>query len=340
LFGFLEAARAGVTTVVDHHASQGTVAGSLDEVARAARDVGLRVATCFEVSDRHGPEVARAGLDENARFARAVAEDPRPRGGAPTLGATLGLHAAFTLEDATLERAAALVEELGLPGVHVHVAEDRADPEDALARAGVRTVTRLERAGLLGPGTLAIHAIHVDDAELAQLAGSGAIVVTNPSSNLNNAVGRADIGRLRTAGVQVAVGTDGMMGDVLHEAVQAYLVRRDLTGDPRLGRDDVEALLGGNRRIAAAMLGGARLGVLEAGGPADFCVYDYDPFTPLDAGNLIDHVIFGGLGARARTVVCGGRVVLRAGRPPDLDLPALSARARDAARAMWGRRST
>jgi len=80
--------------------------------------------------------------------------------------------------------------------------------------------------------------------------------------------------------------------------------------------------------------------VLEAGGPADFCVYDYDPFTPLDAGNLIDHVIFGGLGARARTVVCGGRVVLRAGRPPDLDLPALSARARDAARAMWGRRST
>lgn len=338
LLGLLEHVRAGVTTVIDHHASQGAIEGSLDQVDRAAAELGLRVATCFETTDRHGPEVARRGLTENVRFAAAVRADPRPAGGVPTRGATLGLHASLTLEPATLERARALVEEHRLPGVHVHVAEDKGDPEDALRRDGVRTVTRLHRAGLLGPGTIAAHAIWVDEAELALLASSRTLVVTNPSSNLNNAVGRCDVGRLRAAGVTVAIGSDGMTGDVLHEAAQAYLVRRDGAHDPRVGRDDVAALLEGARAVAGVFFPGAGLGTLRAGGPADFAVYDYEPWTPLEAGNLLDHIIYGGLGARPRTVVAAGRVVMDQGVFPGLDLPALSARARQAARAMWGRR--
>lgn len=340
LLGLLECVRGGVTTVIDHHASQTAIEGSLDDVDRAAAELGLRVATCFETTDRHGPEVARRGLDENLRFAAAVRADPRPRGGVATRAATLGLHASMTLEAKTLERARELVAEHHLPGVHVHVAEDEADPADALSRDGVRTVTRLHRAGLLGPGTIAAHAIHVEADEVALLAESRTLVVTNPSSNLNNAVGRCDVGRLRAAGVRVAIGSDGMTGDVLHEAAQAYLVRRDGARDPRVGRDDVAALLEGAREVAEVFFPGARLGTLRRGGPADLAIYDYVPWTPLDAGNLLDHIIYGGLGARPRTVVVGGRVVMDEGRFPGIDLAAVSARARAAARGMWERRAT
>lgn len=336
--GLLECVRAGVTTVIDHHASQGFVEGSLDALAQAADEVGVRLSTCFEVTDRDGPEVAAAGLEENARFARAVRDDPRPRGGVATRAATLGLHASFTLEDPTLERALELLDGEGLPGVHVHVAEDRADPLDAIARCGGRTVERLRRAELLRPGTICAHAIWVDDGELKILADSGAIVAINPASNMNNGVGRADVARLRQAGVRVAVGSDGMSGDVLGQLGLAFLAQRDLARDPRVGWEEATALLAGNRAAADVFFPGAGLGTLRVGGPADLAVLDYVPWTPLDGDNLLGHLLYGELGARVRTVVCGGRVVLRDGRFPDLDLPALSARAREGARSLWRRR--
>lgn len=337
-FGLLECVRAGVTTVVDHHASEGAIAGSLEAVARAADDVGVRLCTCFEVTDRDGPAVARAGLEENVRFARAARADPRARGGAPTLAATFGLHASFTCEDGTLRAAHDLVEREHLPGVHIHVAEDEADEEDALRRAGVRTIQRLDRFGLLGPGSVFAHCVWADDAEVARLAETRTVVVTNPSSNMNNGVGRLDLARLRESGVRVALGSDGMTGDVLHELAQAYVVRRDAARDPRVGGDDAAALLSGTREVADLFFPGGGLGRLAPGGPADLAVLDYDPWTPLDGGNLLWHLLYGGLGAKVRTVVVGGRVVLDDGAVPGHDLPALAARAREAAVGMWRRR--
>lgn len=337
-FGLLECVRAGVTTVIDHHASEGAVAGSLEAVARAAEDVGVRLCTCFEVTDRDGPAVAKAGLEENVRFARAVRQDARPRGGVPTLAAAFGLHASFTCEDGTLRAARDLVEQEQLPGVHVHVAEDKADEEDALRRAGVRTVERLHRFGLTGPGSVFGHCVWADEAELARLAETRTLVVTNPSSNLNNGVGRLDLGRLRKAGVRVALGSDGMTGDVLHELAQAYVLRRDAARDPRVGGDDAAALLSGTREVADLFFGRG-LGKLAVGGPADLAVLDYDPWTPLEGGNLLWHILYGGLGAKVRTVVVGGRAVLEDGAVPGHDLAALAARAREAAVGMWGRRN-
>lgn len=338
LFGLMESARAGVTTVVDHHASQGWVRGSLSAVARAARDLGLRLSTCFEVTDRDGPEVATAGLEENLAFANEVEGGPS-LGGVPQLAASLGLHASFTLDEGTLARAAKLLEESNLPGVHVHLSEDRADAYDSLRRCGVRPTERLDGHGLLGPGSLTIHGLWVDDAEAALLAERGCVVVTNPSSNMNNGVGRCDLARLRAAGVRMAVGTDGMSGDVLSSLALAYFARRDSAGDTRVGWDDALALLAGNRAVGEVFFPGAQLGTLRAGGPADLVVLDYLPFTPLDAENLLGHVLYGELAHRTRDVICGGRYVLREGRFPQLgDLTELSDRARRAAQALWDRR--
>lgn len=340
LFGLMESARAGVTTVVDHHASQGWVRGSLEAVSRAARDLGLRLSTCFEVSDRDGPAVAAAGLEENAAFAASLAGGPS-LGGVPQVAASLGLHASFTLEDETLERAASLLSESDpLAGVHVHLSEDRADAYDSLRRCGLRPTERLDRFGLLGPGSLTIHGLYVDDAEAALLAERECLLVTNPSSNMNNGVGRCDLARLRAAGVRVGVGTDGMSGDVLSSLALAYFARRDSARDTRVGWDDAQALLAGNQAVAEVFWPGARLGTLRVGGPADLVVLDYLPYTPLDAENLLGHVLYGELSARTRDVICGGRYVLREGRFPQLgsSLSELSQRAQAAARALWDRR--
>src|SRR6185312_5775941 len=115
-----EAAKAGCTTLVDHHASPGrggnAVDGSLDLVAAAVAEVGLRAVVCYEVTDRNGPDEARAGVRENDRFLARVRREP-PR----LVRAMVGAHAAFTLSDATAE-ALADVARRHRAGVHIHVA--------------------------------------------------------------------------------------------------------------------------------------------------------------------------------------------------------------------------
>src|SRR5262245_46802107 len=116
LLGATEALMSGTTAIVDHHESPNAIEGSLDVIADACEEVGVRVVCAYGVTDRHGPDGAGRGLEENERFIR--------RGGR----GLVGIHAAFTCTDATLEAAAGLAADLGV-GVHVHVAEGRVDAD-------------------------------------------------------------------------------------------------------------------------------------------------------------------------------------------------------------------
>jgi len=198
MLGALEALESGTTTIVDHHESPNAIEGSLSVIADACAAVGVRATLAYGVTDRHGPDGARRGLLENERFVRAGG-----RG-------MVGVHAAFTCSDETLEAAAALAKELGV-GVHIHVAEGEVD-----RAAG----WRLE--SLAAPDWLLVHCVHLD----RDLPGT---VVHNPRSNMNNAVGYARPARRSNP---VVLGTDGIGGDMLEEFRLAYA---------RLREDDVEA---------------------------------------------------------------------------------------------------
>src|SRR4051794_224080 len=156
--GALEALESGTTALVDHHSSPNAIEGSLDVIAGACTEVGVRVACCYEVTDRNGLDGAKAGLAENERFLRA--------GGRGYVSA----HACFTLSDDTLDAVCGLADDLGT-GVHIHVAEAEDD-----AAAGERLEGRARDSWLLA------HAVHLDRV----LPGT---VLHNPRSNLNNAVG-------------------------------------------------------------------------------------------------------------------------------------------------------
>src|SRR4051794_1832761 len=160
LVGAIEAAKVGCTTLVDHHASPGraggAVDGSLDLVAGAIAQVGLRGIVCYEVTDRNGADEARAGVRENDRFLARVRQEP-PR----LVRAMVGAHAAFTLSDATAE-AIAEVAHRHRAGVHIHVAEDGVDK----VKDGQSTVAWLQARGLVDERSLLAHCVHVDDADV------------------------------------------------------------------------------------------------------------------------------------------------------------------------------
>ena len=200
MLGAVEALQAGCTAIVDHHESPGAIEGSLSVIAGACAEVGVRVVCAYGVTDRHGPDGARRGLEENERFLRAGG-----RG-------MVGVHAAFTCTDATLEAAAGLAADLGV-GVHVHVAEGT----DDLA-AGARL------APLARPSWLLAHCVHLD----RDLPGT---IAHNPRSNMNNGVGYA---RPAARPNPVVLGTDGIGADMLEEVRLAYARHRedDLSASP------------------------------------------------------------------------------------------------------------
>ncbi|HOX45072.1 MAG TPA: putative aminohydrolase SsnA [Myxococcota bacterium] len=324
----LDALRAGVTTVLDHHASPRAIDGSLDVLAEAAQRLGVRFSTCYEVSDRDGPEAFRAGLAENLRFARRVK-------GEPMLAAMFGLHASFTLSDESL-RACADAARGATLACHVHVAEAASDAADARRRGAAGPLARLAALGALPPGSLAVHCVHTHMDEWALLRRADGYAVHNPQSNMNNAVGAAPVEAMQAAGVRVGLGTDGMQADVRQDARAAFLLMHHRTADPRTAWGELGGLLAVNRELASRLFG-VRLGALEPGAAADVVVYEHHPPTPLDAGNFLGHLLFGLYQVPARDVVVGGRVRLRAGEAPGVDPAALAARARALAVELWRR---
>jgi putative selenium metabolism protein SsnA len=329
----LEAVRKGTTTLIDHHASPGAVRGSLDALAEAVGASGLRACLCYEVSDRDGAGVAREGIDENAAFVRRVqGEDD------PLLRALFGLHASFTVGDETLERAAREARELGV-GCHVHAAEALADQEHCLAAHGQRVVERLASRGVLGPRSIAAHCVHVDEREIDVLAATGTAVVHNPQSNLNNAVGVADVVGMVARGVLVGLGTDAMTVHMPEELRVALWSQHHAREDPSVGFvETVSALTSGNACIAGRLWPGLGLGTLSEGGAADLILVDYDPPTPLTVETFPGHLVFGVSQATVETTVVGGRVLMERRRLClDLDEAEVAAKAREAAARLWDR---
>ena len=329
LAGGMEALLAGTTTLIDHHASPAAVDGSLDIVAAALAELGIRSVLCYETSDRDGPEVARDGLAENARFLAASAGRERPlaRG-------MVGAHASFTLSDATLAACADLARTQRV-GLHIHVAEDAADQRDAAARCGLRVVARLTDAEALDERSLLAHGVHLDADEIELVRAARATVVHNARSNMNNAVGRASLAAL---GDRVALGTDGIGADMFEEGRAAYFRRRE--EDLETGMTWPLDRLAEGTRVAGEAFDEPLLGHLVPGAPADVVILRYPAVTPVDASTLAAHWLFGIGAGTVRDVFVGGDPVVRDGRPVRVDPDALAAGTREGATRLWRRLET
>lgn len=332
LVALLDSIRHGTTTIIDHHASPHAVAGSLDEIARAVTETGLRACLCYEVSDRDGADIAKQGLAENFRFIRQCRRQNDPH-----IKALFGLHASFTISDSTMEKAAVLGHELNT-GFHIHVAEAQSDQDWTKRHCRKRVVERLNRFGILGPQSIAAHCIHINRREMDLLAETRTAVVHNPQSNMNNAVGTADVIELTRRGALVGLGTDAMTTNMLEELRVALWAQHLRAANPSAGfAEATKALLVNNPKIAGRIFG-LRLGEICEGAAGDIAIFNYDSPTPLENKNIAGHLVFGISQTEADTTIVGGRVLMENRKLSlNLDEPRIRARARELARNLWKR---
>jgi putative selenium metabolism protein SsnA len=327
-----DAIRHGTTTLIDHHASPNAIEGSLDTVADAVKQAGMRAALCYEVTDRNGEEGARAGIAENVRFIKSQIADPLSQ-----IGYSFGLHAAFTVSDATLERCVAEARGLRV-GFHLHVAEDKADQADSLKKYGLRVVERLEKRGVLGPQTIAAHCVHVDAYEMDALRATGTHVTHQPRSNMNNAVGVADVAGMLRRGINVALGNDGFSNNMFTEMHVAYLLHKINAHDPRaMPGDTVTQIAFANNTRLAGVFWPKPVGILAPGALADIILLDCRPYTPITDGNYPWHAIFGMDGSQVTHTICGGQLLMKDRRLLTLDEEAIAAQATELAKGAWRR---
>ena len=327
----VDAIKHGTTTLIDHHASPNALEGSLDVIANAVDEAGLRAVLCYEVTDRYGEERAQASIQENARFLEAASQRPN-------IAASFGIHASLTVSDETL---AACVEAAKpyRTGFHIHAAEHESDEYDSLQKYGKRVIDRLYDRGILSEKTIVAHAVHTDMHEVELIRDTGTWVTHQPRSNMNNAVGAADIDGMLRAGIKVCLGNDGFSNNMWAEWKTAYLLHKVWHRDPRRanGANIAEMAIHNNAALASLFFPASPPGMLTAGAAGDIILVDYHPTTPMTTGNLPWHILFGFKSSMVTSTICAGRILMRDRKLLTLDEAAITARSRELAAAVWKR---
>ncbi len=239
-------------------------------------------------------------------------------------------HAPYTVCDASFERIRLLSDQLDIP-VHCHVHETAQEVADALRLHGMRQIARLDSLGLINDRLIAVHMTQLTDAEIALCAGRGVSVVHCPESNLKLASGFCEVEKLRRAGINLALGTDGCASnndlDMFGELRTAALLAKGVAQDA--------SALDAASALRMATLGGARalgfgelIGSIESGKRADLICVDMDRIETQPLYHPISQLVYATGRQQVSDVWIAGRGLLRDGVLTGMDPEALRAKAR------------
>lgn len=303
-------AKNGVTFVIDHHASPFAITDSLATIARAFDRVGISHMLCYEISDRDGQKPSDEGLAETDAFLSAGYQGH------------VGLHASFTVGDQLLKNAVTLAQKHHT-GIHIHVAEDKADQEHCVATYGKRVVERLNDAGALAlPKSILGHCIHLSANEIELLKKSGSWVAQNVESNQNNNVGVTGYAAIKD---QVMLGTDGMHSDMLRSAKAAFLVGQATEG---IGFDTIYHRFRNVHRYLH--MAGA-----TGDGENNLVILDYDSPTEVTGNNFLGHFVFGIDPRHVESVISKGKLIVENRRITTVNEAEVLSQARVMGRKLW-----
>lgn len=335
--GAVEAARAGITTVVDHHYAPSDPETVL-AVADAIEEVGLRGAVArgmlgdrTAVADARGlPEALyRYGTATELDLTRQCMADRGPGARVRIWPGPLNLSYA---DQDLVHGAVALAREYGTRW-HTHCSEGAKDPRGYLDAHGIRPVTWLEREGLLDADATLAHAVWLDEEETAAAGAAGAGIAHNPCSNAYLGSGTMPWRALREAGAVLALGTDGPSAggrqDMFEAMKQTLFAQRLATLDPAGTR--CEDVLEAATRDGARYAGVQDAGVLRPGALADLTVVDLSGVATQPVHRAVSALVYSARSADVVMTLVGGRVVYEDGHCPGIDEEELSARARERA---------
>ena len=318
-----------ITTLRDHHASGHCIEGSLFALEESAKKIGVRTSLCFETTDRDGKEATKAGIKENVDFIKhCLKEDDN------MVKALFGMHASFTISDETM----ALVKEAmqGVDaGYHIHVTEGIEDQYDSLKKYGRKVGERLFDWGILGDKTLAIHCIHLSQSEMDIIKATDTSVVTNPESNMNNAVGAPPVVQLLKKGVRVGLGSDAYTQDMFESMKVSNILQSHHLADPTVGFMETKALQFDNNPAICSKYWNKPLGKIEKGAFADIIVVDYKPHTPIGENNWFGHLLFGVNGGMVRHTMINGKLVMKDRVILTVDMDKINADSAQRAAKIW-----
>ena len=289
-FAFAEMLRHGVTTCVDFFYLNDGGNENAAAVIGAARAVGIRLVLARTMYDWEGaPKRYRESPAEAARRVRELIVAHRHD---PTVDIHAAPHSPHGASPAMI-RAGSEVSALERVPMHIHVAEGRYEGERTLREHGATPVRHLDRLGALAPRTIAVHAVWLDDEEVALMGARGAALAYCPSSNMFLGDGITRLPELLRAGVRAGLGTDGGCTNnrlsVFEEMRMAALLQRvRLLDGAVLPAATVWAL---GTESAAAMLG-IDAGRIEPGRLADLVAVDLDHPSLYPRTNLLSNVVF------------------------------------------------
>jgi len=260
-----------------------------EAAARAALSAGMRAALGMIVVDFPSPYAS----DPMDYLAKGMALRDAMREHA-LLSFCFAPHAPYSVNDKALALVATYANELEVP-VHIHLHETHDEVSQAQSQTGLRPLARLQELGLVGPNLLAVHAVHLNAAEIDVLALHGCHVAHCPSSNLKLASGMAPIAKLLAAGVNVGLGTDGAASnnrlDMFAEMRQAALLGKAVANDP--------TVMPAAKVLEMATLAGAkalglddRIGSLQVGKAVDVIAVDFDRPELMPCYDPISHLVY------------------------------------------------
>jgi len=307
-----------------------------DEVAQVCREAGLRVVIGEGLVDFPNPDyrTPEEGLERNEYLLRKWEDDS-------LVVPSIQPHSPYICSSDLMRKGKALADKYGAPYL-LHVSETQSEVQESIEKYGRTPVGRLADLGVLGPTTVAIHAVHLTDEDIELLAQYGAGVVHCPESQLKLASGFTPVPRLLEARVKVGLGTDGAASnndlDMFGEMGTAARVHKVMAGDPTVVH--ARQALSMATVEAARVLGlEDRLGSLEVGKRADIIVLDLDVPHMVPVYDITSHLVYAAHSSDVRTVIIDGRVVMRDRELLTLDEDEIFARARELAReivASWG----
>ncbi len=212
----------------------------------------------------------------------------------PLIGFCLAPHAPYTVSDATFERVLTLSAQLNLP-IHCHIHETRHEVEESQAQYQQAPIERLKQLGLLGPGFIGVHGVHLTESELTLIAATGSSMAHCPTSNLKLASGFAPVARMQQLGINVGLGTDGAASnnrlDLFGEMRLAALIAKGSTADA--------AVLPAREVLRMATLNGAialgladKIGSITPGKAADLCAVNLGNLETKPCFDPISHLIY------------------------------------------------
>ncbi len=327
-----EMIRCGIVGFADHYFW-------MHQVARAVAEAGMKahLAWCqFGIGAEH--EVGGATLEDTVAFIREWhgAADGRIR-------CALGPHSPYMCPPEFLRRVVAEAERLGV-GIHLHVAESQEQVANSLKAHGRTPVAHLAHLGVFDHPTIAAHCIAVTDEDLEILAEKSVWVAHTPKTYMKLAMGMAPLDRFLTAGVRVALGTDGPASNndlnMLEVLRITGLVHKNRVGDPaafphtlllqlatqevgRFDKPNVGRFDKPNGQFDKPNVGRfdkpTYAGVLRPGAPADLILMDTRGVHWTPRHDLAANVVYASHPADVRYVFCDGRPLLWDGELVTLD---------------------